>query len=161
MLVAGVGNIFLGDDGFGVEVVSRLRTVELPTWVRVADFGIRGIHLAYELRERSYDTVLLVDAASRGGTPGTVYLLEPSAESLRAGDWSAHSVSPEAAFGMLERLGGQAGRVLVVGCEPACLEESMELSPAVAAAVDPAIQLILDVIERVKPHVPGHSRTDS
>jgi hydrogenase maturation protease len=75
MLIAGVGNIFLGDDGFGVEVATRLATADLPDWVRVADYGISGMHLAYDLAE-GYESTILVDATPRGGEPGTVYVME-------------------------------------------------------------------------------------
>ena len=76
LLMAGVGNIFLGDDGFGVEVASRLAGAELPDWVRVADYGIRGMHLAYDLAS-GYDSAILIDATPRGGEPGTIYVIEP------------------------------------------------------------------------------------
>src|SRR5512133_2745948 len=119
MLVAGVGNIFLGDDGFGVEVANRLARETLPEWVRVADYGIRGLHLAYELADGGYETTVLVDAVPRGGPPGTVYLIEPDARALAAGAQAdAHSMTPEAVFAAVHALGGNPGRVLIVGCEP-------------------------------------------
>src|SRR6188768_1968294 len=96
-LVAGIGNIFLGDDGFGVEVTRRLSQEPIPDGVRVADFGIRGIHLAYELLDQQYETTVLVDATPRGGQPGTVYLIEPELESLGVGDpdlSDAHGMTP-------------------------------------------------------------------
>ena len=83
VLIAGIGNIFLQDDGFGVEVVRRLAAESLPEWVRVADFGIRGVHLAYDMLDGDYDAAILVDAAPRGEEPGTVYLIEPDIESGR------------------------------------------------------------------------------
>ena len=76
MLIAGVGNIFLGDDGFGAEVARRLARAGLPDLVRVADYGISGMHLAYDMAD-GYDTTILVDATARGGEPGTVYVIEP------------------------------------------------------------------------------------
>ena len=94
VLIAGIGNIFLGDDGFGVEVAKRLASEALPDWVRVADFGIRGLHLAYELLDTAYETTILVDATPRGGAPGTVYLIEPDLATLDAG---AHT-SPRCAW---------------------------------------------------------------
>jgi len=151
VLVAGVGNIFLGDDGFGVEVVRRLRTRPLPAGVRVADFGIRGVHLAFELLENPETTTVLVDLTPRGGEPGTVYLIEPDLATLGAaatGPADAHSMSPEAVFGLLRSLGGTPRRVLVVGCEPLSTAEEMGLSPPVEGAVDEAVSLILEVLER-------------
>ncbi len=151
ILVAGIGNIFLGDDGFGVEVVRRLRSRPLPAGVRVADFGIRGVHLAFELLERPDDTTVLVDLTPRGGEPGTVYLIEPDLATLgaaSAGPADAHSMTPEAVFGLLRSLGGTPRRVLVVGCEPLSTEEEMGLSPPVEGAVDEAVTLILEVLER-------------
>src|SRR6476620_861333 len=95
MLVAGMGNIFLGDDGFGVEVASRLAQETLPTWVRVADFGIRGLHLAYELADGHYHTAVVVDASPRGDAPGTVYLIEPDMTNLPAADQpNTHNMTP-------------------------------------------------------------------
>ena len=152
ILVAGVGNVFLGDDGFGVEVARRLAATALPA--HVADFGIRGVHLAYELLERRYETTILVDATLRGGEPGTVYLLAPDLDGLDGlGDGGtdladAHGMDPRAVFGLLARLGGTPGRVLIVGCEPARTEEEMGLSEPVAAAVDEAVRMILKLLER-------------
>jgi hydrogenase maturation protease len=120
MLVAGVGNIFLGDDGFGVEVAKRLAAAALPGWVRVADFGIRGLHLAYELLDHGYETTILVDATPRGGEPRTVYLIEPDLDAHSTEGHSspdAHAMTPAAVFALLRAIGGPPGRVLIVGCE--------------------------------------------
>lgn len=151
MLIAGVGNIFLGDDGFGVEVARRLASEAFPDWVRVADLGIRSIHLAYELLEHGYQTTILVDATPRGGGPGTVYLIEPDLETLDGegpGAPDAHGMNPAAVFGWLKSLGGSPGRVLIVGCEPAQTAEGIGLSEPVARAVDEAVGLILDIVQR-------------
>ena len=128
VLVAGVGNIFLGDDAFGVEVARRLRTATLPAGVRVEDFGIRSLHLAYELLDGGYDLTVLVDASPRGGAPGTVYLIEPDLDRVDAASADAHAMNPDTIFASLRALGGKPGRVLVVGCEPASVEEGMGLS---------------------------------
>ncbi len=148
-LIAGVGNVFLGDDGFGVEVARRLASVRLPDGVRAADFGIRGIHLAYELLE-GYESTILVDATPRGGEPGTVYLIEPDLEDLGEGSGpaDAHGMDPRTVFAMLKTLGGTPGRVRIVGCEPARTEEEMGLSEPVSAAVNEAVRMILDLLER-------------
>ncbi|HEV7935838.1 MAG TPA: hydrogenase maturation protease [Actinomadura sp.] len=144
ILVAGVGNVFLGDDGFGVEVARRLAETELPPGVDVGDFGIRGIHLAYELGD--YDTTILVDAASRGGPPGTLYALElDEGEPQELID--AHGITPDAVLDLVKVVGGRAGRVLLVGCEPADVSPGMELSQIVTAAVEPAARLVRELIQ--------------
>ena len=151
ILVAGIGNIFLGDDGFGVEVAARLADAGLPDWVRVADYGISGLHLAYDLAE-GYQTAILVDAAPRGGEPGSVYVLkvEPgAAQGARTPPplvLDGHGMQPDVVLGMLDMLGAGAGtRVLVVGCEPASTEEGIGLSAPVAAAVGRAVNIVLDL----------------
>jgi hydrogenase maturation protease len=149
MLIAGVGNIFLRDDGFGVEVVKRLAAETLPDWVQVADFGIRGIHLAYEILDNAYEMTILVDTTSRGEEPGTVYLIEPDLRGIDregGGSADAHGMHPEAVFGLLRALGGIPGRVLLVGCEPARTTEGMGLSEPVTHAVEEAVKLILHIV---------------
>ncbi|MDQ2765604.1 MAG: hydrogenase maturation protease [Gemmatimonadota bacterium] len=152
VLVACVGNIFFCDDGFGVEVARRLARTDLPLQVKVEDFGIRGMHLAYEMLDGRYDTTVLVDATPRGREPGTVYLIEPDLASLGdappTGGGDAHGMSPGAVFAMLGSLGGVPGRVLIVGCEPLSVEEGMGLSDVVARSVDAAVSLIMDVVGR-------------
>lgn len=154
MLVAGVGNIFLGDDGFGVEVARRLATEDLPGWVRVADYGISGLHLAYDLAD-GYETTILVDATSRGDDPGTVYVIEldhsqlpgVAADSPGAGQlFDAHGMQPDVLFGVLGMLGAEAGRVLLVGCEPASVDYGIGLSPPVTAAVGEAVRVVKDLV---------------
>ena len=158
MLIAGVGNIFLGDDGFGVEVARRLAAFELPDWIRVADYGISGMHLAYDIAE-GYETTIVIDASARGGEPGTVYVIEVDAGSppttprqglpgptVESPLLDAHGMQPDVVFRMLDMLGADAGRVLVVGCEPATVDEGMGLSPPVAAAVDEAVRVVLDLV---------------
>jgi hydrogenase maturation protease len=158
-LVAGIGNVFLSDDAFGVEVVRSLRqddTDELPDGVRVLDSGIRGIHLAYELLD-GYDAVVLVDATRRGGEPGTLHTLEhdldgPAPDPALDG----HGMDPASVLGLLRDLAASmevarpVGRVLVVGCEPACLDEGIGLSPAVAAAVGPAVDMVRELVRTLE-----------
>jgi hydrogenase maturation protease len=153
ILVAGVGNIFLGDDGFGVEVARRLVDEPFPEGVQVADFGIRGVHLAYELLQ-GYDTLVLIDAAPRGEAPGTVFVLEPdfsSDGSLEHGEsgflLDAHSLDPEMVLAILKDLGGGVGRVLIVGCEPADVSEGMGLSEPVRRGVDEAVRMVRGLVE--------------
>ena len=142
VLVAGIGNIFLADDGFGVEVARRLAAEPLVDGVDVVDFGIRGVHLAYELTAGKYDAAILVDATPRGGPPGTLYAIEADMSGDGAAANDAHSMTPAAVIEWARHTGGRCGRVLVVGCEPASLDESMELSPAVAASVDSAVAMV-------------------
>lgn len=140
VMVAGVGNIFFGDDGFGVEVVRRMEHVPLPQGVEVADVGIRGVHLAYELLD-GYDGLVLVDALSRGERPGTLFVLEPEV----AGEVSVvdgHGIDPNTVLTTLRGLGGHVERVVIVGCEPAAIDEGIGLSPVVEAAVDEAVRLV-------------------
>jgi hydrogenase maturation protease len=144
VLVAGIGNVFLGDDGFGVEVVRALAERRLPPDVRVADFGIRGIHLAYEMLA-GYETVILVDAVARGGAPGTLYVIEPDLQAP-AGPADAHSMELTSVFAFMRSLGGKPPVVRVVGCEPADVGDGMRLSPPVAAAVTPAVEKIEEII---------------
>jgi hydrogenase maturation protease len=154
VLVAGIGNIFLGDDGWGVEVANRLAREPMPEGVKVADFGIRGVHLAYELLD-GYDALVLVDAMPMGEEPGTVALLEPQLPPApEPGDdpapvVDAHSMSPGVVMATLAGLGGRVGRFLVVGCEPANVDEGIGLSPPVAGAVDAAVELCREVVADV------------
>jgi hydrogenase maturation protease len=148
ILIAGIGNIFLGDDGFGVEVARRLSESEFPEGVRVQDFGIRGYDLAYALLD-GYDLTLLVDAAPRGSTPGTLYVIEPDLNQETAETQGvaldAHAMNPVSVLQLAKSMGPVAGKVLLVGCEPATLggeEGQMGLSEAVAAVVDQAAALV-------------------
>ena len=161
-LVACLGNIFLSDDGFGVEVARRLARHELPDGVRVTDYGIRGMHLAYDLAE-GFDSTILVDTTRRGGEPGTVYLIEPdpatdgtspdpdpadgtAAMVARMTLLNAHGMQPDLVLSLAGTLGAEAGRVLVVGCEPASLEEGIGLSAPVTAAVDDAVRMVTKLV---------------
>jgi hydrogenase maturation protease len=152
MMIAGVGNIFLGDDGFGVEVARRLADAGLPDWVRVADYGISGMHLAYDLAE-GFETTILIDASARGEPPGTVYVMELSAEDAPAPGGGVpmpvldgHGMQPDVVLAMLDMLGADTGRVLLVGCEPASIEARIGLSAPVAAAVDEAVRIVCGLV---------------
>lgn len=148
VLVAGIGNIFRGDDGFGVEVVRRLQAADVCAHASVADYGIRGLHLAYDMLAGGYQTTILVDALSRGGAPGDLYVFEPGPVAPDAVPVDAHGMHPAAVLALIGRLGGSPGRVLVVGCEPASLDEGVGLSAPVAASVDEAVRQTRDLIRK-------------
>jgi hydrogenase maturation protease len=147
VLVAGIGNLFLGDDGFGVEVASRLAGAAMPEGVRVEDYGIRGVHLAYELLD-GYDALVLVDAVPLQEEPGTIAIFEPdlSGDDDATPVMDAHSMNPAVVLSMLRSLGGDVGRVLVVGCQPSAIDEGIGLSPPVAAAVDRAVEAVSEAL---------------
>ena len=166
VLVAGIGNIFFGDDAFGVEVAGRLAGRALPAGVRVEDYGIRGVHLAYELLE-GYDALVLVDAVPMGEEPGTVAIIEPEqgprgdgrdeADDGPAPALDAHTMNPAVVLGMLESLGGRLDRVLVVGCEPSVVDEGIGLSIPVADAVDRGVDAVLEALAELC--VPNEERS--
>ena len=158
ILIAGIGNIFLGDDGFGSEVARRLARSPLPGEARVVDFGIRGFDLAYALLD-GYDVTIFIDATPRGGEPGTLYTIEPDLNELRQLDAQqmmveTHGMNPMKVLSMVKTMGGEFKRILLVGCEPATLgpeEGQMGLSEPVEAAVGEAVRvvesLVTDILE--------------
>jgi hydrogenase maturation protease len=148
VLVAGIGNVFLGDDGFGVAVAERLAREPLPDGARVRDFGIRGLHLAFELMDPP-DLLILVDATHQGGAPGTLYVIDPETAPPDAGDGGTdpHGMTPTSLRAAVERMTGSFPRTRIVGCEPAHIGESMELSPPVREAIEPAVEMIIRLIE--------------
>ena len=155
ILVAGVGNIFLGDDGFGVEVARRLAGRELPDGVEVVDFGIRGMDLVYALQD-DYEVVVFVDATPRGESPGMVYLIEPEIEDDGEVVLDTHGMDPVKVIKFARALGARPNRTLVVGCEPQVVvsgedydEMLMELSEPVHAAVEEAVKLVESLVEEI------------
>jgi hydrogenase maturation protease len=148
-LVAGVGNIFQRDDAFGVEVARLLARRPQPDGVEIADFGIRGVHLVYELLN-GCDLFVLVDAARRGHEPGTVTVLEvdPGDAATGAALMDAHDLTPDAIFAMLTSMGGHPRRSLVVACEPADLDAGMGLSDPVRAALPHAVSAVEDILRQ-------------
>ena len=155
VLIAGIGNIFLGDDGFGVEVVKRLAGRELPEGVEVVDFGIRGMDLAYALQD-DYEVVVFVDATPRGEKPGTVYLIEPEIEEDGAVSLDTHGMDPVKVILLSRALGARPTRTLIVGCEPQVIVSGedyddmlMELSEPVRAAVEEAVKLVESLVEEI------------
>jgi hydrogenase maturation protease len=150
ILIAGIGNIFLGDDAFGSEVARRLLARPLPDGVFVTDFGIRGFDLAYALLD-GFDATILVDATPRGGAPGTLYLIEPDPGEAREPEDAdlliqTHGMDPVKVLRLAKALGGRTGRVLLVGCEPETIgtdeDPVMGLSAPVEAAVDESLRMI-------------------
>jgi len=150
VLVAGVGNIFLGDDGFGVEVARRLSTMDFPEYVRVVDYGVRGMHLAYDLAGAAPELTIVVDATERGDPPGTIHVIDLLLPSTmdNASLLDAHGMQPDVVLGLVRLLGADPGRVLLVGCEPAELAERMSLSPVVERAVDTAVRVVAGLVAR-------------
>ena len=155
VLVACVGNIFLSDDGFGVEVAAALSRAPMPDAVKVVDFGILSVHLVYELLE-GYDVLVVVDTvAQQEGPPGTLYVIEPeipardeTADPLPEVMLDPHDLSPGGVMSLVPTLGGSVGRIVVVGCQPGSLEEGIGLTDEVRAAVQPAAALVARVVSR-------------
>ena len=156
ILVAGIGNIFLGDDGFGVEVATRLAARSVGEGVRVTDFGIRGLDLAYALMDGP-EVTILIDACPRDEAPGTLYVVEPNLSSFGSPNNSpvavdAHAMNPMAVLGMAKSMGAPLHRVLLVGCQPETLgpeEGQMGLSETVENSVNPAVELTESLITRI------------
>jgi hydrogenase maturation protease len=161
LLIAGIGNVLRGDDGFGVEVVRRLLLLPWPEGALVRDFGIRGVDLAYALSD-GYEAAILVDAMPRGKPPGTVTVLEPSRHAVAVGavtPLDPHGTDPVSALLFADSLGGAPLTVRVVGCEPHVLgdddEPQMGLSVAVTAAVEPAVLTVLALARELLGSVAG------
>lgn len=174
ILVAGIGNIFLGDDGFGVEVAQHLLRRPHSREVLISDFGIRGVELAYTLLD-GYDTLILIDATPRGGRPGTLYLIEPDlsvpdpAQGAEAGKSAldAHSMDPVKVLAFARTLGASQRRTLLVGCEPSPFEECgnytemhMGLSAPVQAAIDEAVKMVETLLAQLlNEQIPEKGKT--
>ena len=160
ILIAGIGNIFFGDDAFGGEVIKELIKSPLPEGVDAVDFGIRGYDLAYAIMD-GYAATILVDITARGEPPGTVYLIELDQEkigSLEATAPDGHSLDPVAVLRLTQSLGGQIERLCLVACEPAVLETEdgrIELSESVQAAVPEAVRMIRRLIDKLRSEIPS------
>jgi hydrogenase maturation protease len=159
VLVAGIGNIFLGDDGFGPEVIRQVPDRLTGPAVRVADYGIGGMHLAYDLLDGCCDALVLVDALPSRGSPGAVHAFEADQENLEnlsaIPGFDAHAMHPAAVFATLAALGGTPPCTIVVGCEVENVDEGLGLSETVAAAVPAAVQAVEDVVARLLQPVGG------
>ncbi len=154
ILVAGVGNSWLGDDGFGGKVVAALEGSELPSGVSLVDAGTGGLDLAYELM-RGYDALVMVDVSKQGGEPGTLYVIEPDPEDFAPIDdgetINPHGMDPASVLRFVKTVGGWPGKVVIVACEPTDVEEmNLELSPVVQAAIEGARTLVLEQIQELR-----------
>lgn len=160
ILVAGIGNIFLGDDGFGSEVI---RNAEIPRddpRVRVTDYGISGMHLAYDLLEE-WDTLVLVDAVPSRGNPGTLHVFQADHESTSASmGFDGHSMHPAAVFASLRALGGNPPYTVVVGCEAGSVEEGIGLTEPVARAVPRAARAVEEIVAALRAHSVSRGDTE-
>lgn len=158
VLIACIGNIFLGDDAFGVEVARALAKRRLPDEVRLVDFGIRSFDLAFALMD-GYDVTIFVDATKRGGKPGTIYVIEPDLSKFNNADdlssaptMDAHTMNPMKVLALAKSMGAKFNRILLVGCEPETFGENeglMGLSKSVLAAVDEAVNVIESLITKI------------
>ena len=155
ILVAGVGNAWLRDDGFGGHVAKSLEEKELPEGVSVFDFGSGGLDLAYEVM-RGYHALVLIDVSRQGGEPGTLYVMEPDEEEIAGGIEDGevinpHGMDPQTVLRFVKAVGGWPGKVVVVACEPANVEEmGLGLSDEVAGSVERAVKVVLDTVEELR-----------
>jgi hydrogenase maturation protease len=160
ILVAGVGNAWLRDDGFGGEVARRLAEHDLGPGVEVMDAGTGGLDLAYEVM-RGYDALVILDVSRQGGEPGTLYVMEPDEESVNAGiedgeTINPHAMDPQTVLRFVRSAGAWPGRVVVIACEPADVEEmGIGLTPQVSTAVDAAIELVSETVQELTSQVAG------
>jgi hydrogenase maturation protease len=163
VLIAGIGNVFLGDDGFGVEVVGSLDASTLPPSADVRDYGVAGVHLAYDVLDHCYETLILVDAAPVDGPPGTLAVLrcvlaEQPAEPSERAAVDAHAMTPQSVLDVLSTLGCSSLDVLVIGCQPAVLDERMGLSEPVRRMVPQAAALARSLAwEAIECSAPGRA----
>jgi hydrogenase maturation protease len=155
LLIAGVGNAWLRDDGFGTEVIKRLSEVELEDGIALMDAGSGGLDLAYEVM-RGYDALVIVDVSRQGGEPGTLYVIEPDEDEVEGGIEDGevinpHGMDPKTVLRFVKSVGGWPGKVVVVACEPASVESmGMELSSDVAVVVEHAVDAVFAQIDELR-----------
>ena len=160
ILIAGVGNAWLRDDGFGGEVARRLSTLELPDGVSVMDAGTGGLDLAYEVM-RGYDALVILDVSPQGGEPGTLYVMEPDEETVAGqiedGDViNPHAMDPQTVLRFVKSVGAWPGKVVVIACEPEDVSEmGWGLSDRVQGAVGRAVSLVLETVEELRAGTVG------
>ncbi len=159
ILVAGVGNGWLRDDGFGGEVARRLAGGELPPGVSVMDAGTGGLDLAYEVM-RGYDGLVIVDVSKQGGEPGTLYVMEPDEREVQSGiedgeTINPHGMDPQTVLRFVKSIGAWPGRVVVIACEPEQVEEmGWGLSQQVGGVVEQAVELVLETVAEMRSGMP-------
>lgn len=150
VLVAGIGNMFFGDDGFGPAVVRHMVAMhDVPKQVRVVDYGIRGLHLAYDLLD-GYATLIVIDTLSGRSAPGELTVLEVGADDVGSGDVDPHGMAPVAVLASVRQLGGTLPPTWVVGVQPLNLDEGLDLSPPVQAAVSRASEIVMSLLTKVE-----------
>lgn len=155
ILVAGVGNAWLRDDGFGGEVARRLEQRELPDGVVVMDAGTGGLDLAYEVM-RGYDALVILDVSEQDGEPGTLYVMEPDENDVQGGIEDGelinpHGMDPQTVLRFVKSIGAWPGRVIVIACEPADVGDvGWGLSDQVAGAVDRAVELVVETVDELR-----------
>ena len=155
ILIAGVGNAWLRDDGFGGEVARRLADLPLPAGVDVMDAGTGGLDLAYEVM-RGYDALLILDVSKQGGEPGTLYVMEPDEDSIPGGIEDGdvinpHAMDPHTVLRFVKSVGAWPARVVVIACEPADVEEmGWGLSEPVRDAIERAVDLVVETIAELR-----------
>jgi hydrogenase maturation protease len=155
ILIAGVGNSWLRDDGFGGEVARRLSELELPSGVSVMDAGTGGLDLAYEVM-RGYDALVILDVSPQGGEPGTLYVMEPDEEAVPGGIEDGdvinpHAMDPQTVLRFVKSVGAWPGKVVVIACEPEQVSEmGWGLSERVQGAVQRAVSLVLETVEELR-----------
>ncbi len=155
VLVAGIGNLFLTDDGFGSEVARRIEGRQLPEGVAVIDFGTGGLDLAYQVMY-GYDGLLMIDVSRQGGSPGTLYVMEVDEDEVAGGAvedgevLNPHGMDPETVLRFIKITGGWPGKVVIVACEPETVEEmGVGLTPVVEEAVERAVELVLETAKEL------------
>jgi hydrogenase maturation protease len=158
VMIAGVGNIFMKDDGFGVEVVKRMMNKEFPEGVELRDFGTGGLKLAYDLM-KGYDCLILLDASRRGGNPGTLYVIEPNEREFQStieeGDSiDPHGSDPVTVLRFVKAFGSWPGKVMIVACEPTSTDDfEIGLSSPVRASVDKAVEFVDEIINGIYSNI--------
>ncbi|MGH3522525.1 MAG: hydrogenase maturation protease [Mycobacterium sp.] len=160
ILIAGIGNIFLGDDGFGPEVIRHVPVRPDDSGVHVVDYGIRGMHLAYDLLD-DWDALVLVDTVPSRDSPGALHVFEADHESLSStAGLDGHSMDPAAVFASLRALGGTPPHTVVIGCEAENVEEGIGLTEPVAAAVPQAVRAVEEVVAALQSRSPASVREE-
>jgi hydrogenase maturation protease len=154
VMIAGVGNMFMQDDGFGGAVIKKMQHKNFPEGVEIKDFGTGGLKLAYDLM-RGYDGLILLDASPRGEKPGTLYVIEPNQDDInpdlqQGGPIDPHGADPATVLRFVKSIGSWPGKVIIVACEPEAVGDfEIGLSAPVMAAIDKAIEMVEDIVNDI------------